>query len=85
MAIAPHFEENDKHCGTFEMPGCKHCFCLQVTLPYPAITVSSINLSLPGYIFPTFKNLFALKAVFSKASASPEGRCKGCMCQGWDA
>lgn len=85
LTIGLTFWKNDKHCGTFEMPGCEQCFCLQVILPYLAITVSSINLSLPGYIFPTFKNLFALKVVSSKASASPEGRCKGCMHQDWDA
>lgn len=56
----------------FEMPGCEHYFWLQVILPYPAIIVSSINLSLPGYIFITFKNLLGLKVVFSKASASPQ-------------
>lgn len=85
LTVGLTFWKNDKHCGTFEMPGCEQCFCLQVILPYLAITVSSINLSLPGYIFPTFKNLFALKVVSSKASASPEGRCKGCMHQDWDA
>lgn len=85
LGYNPTFWKNDKHCGTFEMPGCEHCFCLQVILPYPDITVSSVNLSPPGYIFPTFKNFFALKVVFSKACASPEGRCKGCTRQDWDA
>lgn len=56
----------------FEMPGSEHYFCLQVILAYPVIIVSSINLSLPGYTFITFKNLLALKVVFPKASASPQ-------------